>query len=415
MAQSARLRLTISLSALLAAGLTACGSSGDSGASTTPPAGASSAAKPPSKAPIKVMMVAPIDVPPGAGLPFPELGTAARAAVKTINDAGGINEHPIDLTICDTHYNENDARACGRKAVRDGHVALVGGISLQTGHIQLAAKERMPVLGDYPAATIDFQLPTVFPLVSGAFNSYGCTAELIDAAKLKSIAVITIRDEANASLILQNRLKEMIARRGGNLVRFYQYDPGTPDMTPIVSAAITSDVEGVYISGGTADADKLTQTIRQLKPDVAIARTSVSASSIKTLGTAAEDVYVCDSYLPASSTSTPGVKEAVDAMKAQDSRVTLNTFAMNTWGAFMAFKQIAGKLATIDSKSLTEAIKSSSSVDTGIGPVVDFTQTVHKAELELPYVYNFTWSYNQVKDGVVENINDGKFVDPLAP
>jgi hypothetical protein len=90
----------------------------------------------------------------------------------------------------------------------------------------------------------------------------------------------------------------------------------------------------------------------------------------------------------------------------------VNTFAANTWAAMNVFAQVASGLDNVTSSGLLAAL-AKSKVDTLLGPTVDFTKTVHP-ELGYKHIYNFTWLYNQVRKGVIVNINNVRFVDPLA-
>jgi ABC-type branched-subunit amino acid transport system substrate-binding protein len=136
------------------------------------------------------------------------------------------------------------------------------------------------------------------------------------------------------------------------------------------------------------------------------------ARSLQKLGTAAKNVNVCDSYKPASLTKDPNVKKFVDQMTKTNPQVPVNTFAGNTWAAMNAFAAVASGLDNVTSSALLAAL-AKSKVATLLGPTVDFTKTVHP-ELGDRHIYNFTWLYNQVRKGVIVNINNEKFVDPLT-
>jgi ABC-type branched-subunit amino acid transport system substrate-binding protein len=357
------------------------------------------------------MTIAPVNVAAGAGLPFPEMGVGAQAAANAINKDGGIKGHPIQLTVCDNKYNQNQDAACARQAVDEGDVALIGGISLQSNHISIIEQARIPAIGEYAANDLSYNSPVVFPLVSGTFSAYACVAELADAAKAKRVAVLQLDDAANEKPSYKAVIAAVLAKHGAQLVDFNLYRP-SPDLTSTVANALKSNPDGIYFAGGTSDADKITQLVRQLKPNVAIARTSVAPSSLQTLGAAAENVYTCDPLKPTSLTSDSNVRKFVNQMKQTNPQVAENAFAANTWASMYVFAQVASGLDTVSSASLIAALQKAK-VDTLLGPTVDFSQTIHP-ELGFKHIYSFSWLYNQVRKGVVVNINGGKFVDPLA-
>jgi ABC-type branched-subunit amino acid transport system substrate-binding protein len=361
--------------------------------------------------PIKVMTITPINVAVGAGLPFPEIGVAAQAAADAINKAGGIKGHPIQLTVCDNKFSQNQDAACARQAVAEGDLALIGGISLQTNHISILEQAGIPVIGEYSAGELSFNSPIVFPFNAGNFNFYGCAAELADVAKAKRVATLSVYTAFNEVPSFRSNLAALLTKHGSQLVSFNLYTSG-PDLTASVANALKDNPDAIYVGGGTADVDRVTQLVRQLNAKVAIARTSIADSSLQTLGPVAENVYVCDSYKPASLTKDPNVKKYVDEMKKTNSQVPVNTFAANTWAAMNVFAQVASGLDNVTSSGLLAAL-AKSKVDTLLGPTVDFTKTVHP-ELGYKHIYNFTWLYNQVRKGVIVNINNVRFVDPLA-
>jgi ABC-type branched-subunit amino acid transport system substrate-binding protein len=57
---------------------------------------------------------------------FPGVWAAAQAAALAINNAGGINGHPVSIVTCNNQFSPNGAVACARQAVSDGVVAYTG-------------------------------------------------------------------------------------------------------------------------------------------------------------------------------------------------------------------------------------------------------------------------------------------------
>src|SRR5258708_14480801 len=378
-------------------GLTGCGgTSSEAGASGTP---------------IKVMTITPVNVPVGTGLPFPEIGVAAQAAANAINKAGGIKGHPIQLTVCDNKFNENQDAACARQAVTEGDVALIGGISAQSSHFSVLEQAGIPVIGDYGASDLARNSQIDFPFVGATLTFKGWMAEVADSAHAKRVALLTRTQAALQNPILKTNLEALLAKRGAKLVG-YDFFNLSADYTATVANALKNNPDAIYLGGGTADQDKITKLLRQLGPNVAIARTLIPTSSIRTLGPDAEGMYVCDPFKPPSLADDPNVKKFVDAMKSTDSQAAVDTVAANTWAAMYAFAQLASTLDSVTSKNLLTAI-STAKVETLLGPTIDFSRTIHP-ELGYKHIYNFTWSYNQIKKGIIVNINNGRFVDPLA-
>src|ERR1700716_2370026 len=105
--------VTISAAALGAMMIAACsgsssGSSSPSGASA--PSGSASSA---SGDPVGFMMITAA----GPGNPGYDAIPGAQAAVAEVNSSGGVRGHPVKLTVCDTHGNQNQAAACAQQAL----------------------------------------------------------------------------------------------------------------------------------------------------------------------------------------------------------------------------------------------------------------------------------------------------------
>lgn len=137
-----RLRPAIALAAaavLVLIVVAGCGSSKGKGGEV--------AANAPTGSPIKVMTYADITVhPPAPSSRF--IAESVKAAIDSANAKGGINGHPIQLTVCDTKLNPNAATTCGREAVQEKVVAVVGGESLFDAQVaSLVEQAGIPMIG----------------------------------------------------------------------------------------------------------------------------------------------------------------------------------------------------------------------------------------------------------------------------
>ncbi len=60
------------------------------------------------------------------GPTYENISITAKLAEKFINDNGGINGRPLEVTNCDTKGDPNEAANCGRQAVEEGMVDVPG-------------------------------------------------------------------------------------------------------------------------------------------------------------------------------------------------------------------------------------------------------------------------------------------------
>src|ERR1700726_369250 len=112
--------VTISAAALGAMMIAACSSSSSSHSGASAPSGTASST---SGDPLGLMMITAT----GPGNPGYDAIPGAQAAVADVNAAGGVRGHPVKLTVCDTHGNQNQAAACAQQALSTSSIlATVG-------------------------------------------------------------------------------------------------------------------------------------------------------------------------------------------------------------------------------------------------------------------------------------------------
>ncbi|MPY94430.1 MAG: ABC transporter substrate-binding protein [Acidimicrobiia bacterium] len=127
--QRAGSRLLVAVAALCLVAVSCGGDDSDDEATADTGATATtSGAAAPTGEPIKVMTMAPVntDVPP-----YPNIPAAAEVYEQWINDQGGINGRPLEVTTCDTRGDVNEGAACARRAVEEGMVAVVGSFTFE--------------------------------------------------------------------------------------------------------------------------------------------------------------------------------------------------------------------------------------------------------------------------------------------
>src|ERR1700737_1716063 len=98
--------LAIGIIAVMSAALAACGSSSKP-AGSAPSSGSAGT----SSAPIKLMVIGELSSP---AISAPQLGRGAQAAINSVNAAGGVNGHKLELLSCNTQTDPNVAAGCAR-------------------------------------------------------------------------------------------------------------------------------------------------------------------------------------------------------------------------------------------------------------------------------------------------------------
>jgi branched-chain amino acid transport system substrate-binding protein len=253
-------------------------------------AGASSGASSGSTEPIPVGLIAPLT---GPGAPF---GVPVRAAIEArvaqINDGGGVNGRPLELTIKDDTTDPTAAAAAATELVADGVVSVVGPVTSSTAlaAAPITATAGVPALV-FAAAPIvtDPDEPYYAYTWRAAPNDADAvplTIERISDMGVKKIAVMA-QDDANGALGLEV-IKNLAAEKGIEVVA-------------TATAALTAT-------------DTLAQAtaIRDAKPELVVLQlTSVGLAS--TFLRAAQDVGLDVPFLGGTGLGQPALLKAAGA------------------------------------------------------------------------------------------------------
>jgi branched-chain amino acid transport system substrate-binding protein len=139
-------------------GVAACGGSSSGGSGSN--AGPSSAAA--SGKAIKVGMICSCTGPFGA-TGIADAGKVAQAWAKSVNDSGGVNGHPIDLTVYDDTGNPGTS-VTKAQALIDAHVAVILDLTpLDAAWAKNIDSAHIPVVGGNFSSQMFFTDPLFYP------------------------------------------------------------------------------------------------------------------------------------------------------------------------------------------------------------------------------------------------------------
>ncbi len=140
--------------------------------------------------PIKVMMSTSLS---GINSPYPETEGGMKAGIAEVNDTGGIDGHPIDLTVCDTQGDPNIQQSCADEAVADKDVAVFAPANvLTTSLIPTLQKAGIALIGADANTSLDATSPISFPAITSSYdlvNAVGVVSKTIGCAKVASVII----------------------------------------------------------------------------------------------------------------------------------------------------------------------------------------------------------------------------------
>ncbi|MGW6143055.1 ABC transporter substrate-binding protein [Streptomyces sp. NPDC055144] len=336
---------------------------------------------------------------PLASFGIPERA-GADAYFKSVNAQGGINGRKIDWVVKDNANDPQQTVQIARRLVdQDGVVAIVatnGTSQTQATFPFVLEQSKVPVLntlgGDAswyePARDGLFGLQTLYEDQAAALGQW----VVRDGAK----KVVVVHSDPAAFVNVGKQI-EPAARKADPSVQVkrltvkYQ----TTDYSPVISKVKAQKPDAVVLiltAAETASYLKEARLQRLTAPVYGYA--PVAAQATLTLaGNAAEGLKALQ-LVKSPHDDDPAIKEFRTAMAKYERGRPADFIALWGWEAAKAFVEIAKTIdGPVTSESLTRAFANARHVDTGVGPVLDFSAGRHLGtrDLQKVVVKNGRW------------------------
>ncbi len=262
--------------------------------------------------------------------PISEAADAVRAAVASINAAGGLNGRLLRVEICDDKNDANEATKCARKAARDGVVATVGNTS-NFGDMIMPVLEQAGIasIGHNPIMPRDFASSAAFPLQTGSPGTVAGAAKMLANQGVKRIRLAAVDSPAGASG--EPFVRAGIKGTDSELVGMTLVPLGAPDYS-IYAQAIFQDSDGVVLGMNADQAARTITALRQADPNkpIAVTMASLPPATIQQLGATAEGVLVATPFRPITA-GGESIERFLEDMKATAPEAKLNGFSLQGW------------------------------------------------------------------------------------
>ena len=348
---------------------------------------------------------------------MPQLEAGIQAAISSINAAGGIAGHKLQLVACDTSYQANKELSCMRTLIGDHVSAVVAPAILNDpsgSEYELSKAANIPVVGSLGLTEVEYNSPGVFPLVGGIPSWYFGAVEHLLAIGKRHIAFL---GESTPGAVLSGQLTEDAIKSAGLAPTDIVNTDTNSDPTFAVGAAkaIGNHTDGVVIGTNPQFLPKAYLALRNAGFTGPISTISaiVPPASIKALGPAGNGLLITSDVALPSDSADPSVATFLAAMKKYQPGASLEELTMDGWAATQLLAKVAGGLSDLSGSSVMSAFeKLSSPVD--IGVLGSFAQPTKPPYLaKFPDIYNPSVVNGSVRDGVI--VSDGKgFVNPFS-
>jgi branched-chain amino acid transport system substrate-binding protein len=324
---------------------------------------------PPSGDPIKLGLVLASEGPFANNSATAQQG--AEYAVQLLNDAGGVNGHPVELVEADSHGEPDQlATIVPRMATEDDVIAIIGAVDSSSCDVAcpLALQFGLPYVSPGAArpGVLEPGRPYAFSLAQpDAANATPALEDVVRSQGITSAAIIY--DEANATTVAQADLfRNVFAETGVEVVDEVTYTTGDASFAAQVTELAGSGPDAIGLAAGPADAGRIAVEVQAQGLDTQLLGTGSLQSDIhgyiEAAGDAANGTITAAQYDPDSPDPTASalLADARDHLGVDE--VPLNFAyafdAVNIFASVISDQGLTGSADTLDAdrEAIQEAL-----------------------------------------------------------
>jgi branched-chain amino acid transport system substrate-binding protein len=188
----------------------------------------------------------------GAAISLPEYTVGTEAAVKYVNEHGGIHGRPLKLVKCTTDGSPESSVNCANQMVTRRVVGVLEGNDIGTdAKIPILTSARIPLVGETTVGIGESANRNAFFYSPPLTAFYQASFQAIRLAHVSKVAFITPQFAG-----LDQQLKASVnpaAAAAGVKLNVLRYNPAGADFTALISTALADRVNGIAISAPEAD------------------------------------------------------------------------------------------------------------------------------------------------------------------
>jgi ABC-type branched-subunit amino acid transport system substrate-binding protein len=385
---------------LAATALVACGgddksSGGGSGATAAEPAASTSgtAAKQPTGEPIKTMTIAAVN---WNGPAYPNILETAKLYEKWVNDRGGIHGRPLQVETCDEMGDPNQLATCGRKAIADDVVAVIGSFTLTGDRITPILSQGRTAWFGIPLAVspAERNSDVTFEFGPGNVVSVGEALKLVDLG-CKKIGLVTL-DTPSKNLGIQ-LYNAALATRGQKLAKVVAVPVAAADLAP-QAAQITSGTDCIIGGLGETNWASFLPAFKQARGTQKLIglQGNLDEKVAKNFGSIVKGSIAANYFADISDPAFADFRQAIAQYKPPADLDYNSAGGLGAWTGYTGFKAIVDKMTgPITNETFLAAAHATKALDTGGKvPVLDFTQEWTAAPEDYRGLRNHSVSYS---------------------
>lgn len=364
--------------------------------------------------PLNVMTIASVNY---SGPNYANILDTATVAVDWINAHGGIQGHPLHLSNCDEQGDPTKTAQCGREAIANHDVAIIGSFTLNGSAIipELQAANTSWFGICCAASPNELVSPVVQQIGS---QDAAASAMMVKAAidGCKKTAFVTLNVGAAAQLGIdwaKNGVKSVNGPPIGPIV----YLPVTAQDYSSEAAQAASGTDCIVADISEANWPPFVQALQAAGDHQRLYGPQGNLDTIvtKQFPQETQNAVVVEAYSDISLPVWANYRAALSEYHAPTKNIDYNSLGgLGTWTAYVAFQQIAdqisGPITNQTFLAAAEKAKVNLAGMTGVGSI-DFSVPFTGLGADFKNLPNLAMTFDVVKNGNLVPFDNGTFFD----
>jgi branched-chain amino acid transport system substrate-binding protein len=385
------------------------GTSAPSGGSATTSGGSTSSK--PTGTPLNVMTIASVDY---NGPTYAMILTTAKLFGEWVNEHGGIDGHPLDVTTCDEKGDPNMTAQCGREAIANHDVAVVGSFTLNGDSIipELQAADTS-WFGICCAVAADELTSPISQQIGSGLSLAPALAVKAAEDGCKKIALVQGNDGALdqfTTTLVDNGLKSV---NGPALDKNVLVPLTAEDYASPVQQA-TSGTDCIIADLGESLFPAFMTAFQQQGAHQRLygAQGNLDITVTKPFPQSTQGAVIAGSYSDISLPAWADYRAAIAQFHAPSDENYNSLGGLGTWAGYVAFQQIIEKMTgPITNKTFLAAAQQATVTLPGMTATVNFTVPFTAMGPSFRNAMNRTVTYDIAQNGNLTAFQNGKFYD----
>ncbi len=388
--------------------LAACGGGSSSSSSTESEAASTGGGSEsePTGTPIKAMFITPLQSQ--ATPTYPNGKEATIAFEQWTNSHGGINGHPIEISICDDRGEPTQAAACARQGVEEGIVAVIGSFSFFGENIVPVLEKAETAWFGPCCAQSAAELSSKVSFPTGSQPAYGAAA--VAKAYEEGCEHLNAVIVEGAEAVFEPGMKNAAKAYGQTIGKFITIPAAAKDESAVVAEALSENADCVATIFGESLYKAWMGPWAQAGTEATMygAQGNLNEQALEGFEEAGDGSIIAGVFANFETAPWTQYREALAASGADQSLDYGSLAAQGAWSGDVAFAKIVeGMKGPINNKTFIEAANKTTALDTGgLVPILNFTKEWTEGPEGFGRLFNRSAAFSKYEGGKVVPYTD---------